>query len=305
MYSLTVIICTRNRAESLRITLDCLVLNAFQDFGVIVVDNGSEDNTRAVTQEFGNKLNLQYLFESAIGKGNALNRALSEGSLAPVIAILDDDMSPSCHWVAGVLAICDRYPDYDLFTGNTEIKWPDGLIPGWAKDIRIRSWMFSSVNYGQRHHILENGHWFSGNHFWFRSRVLSKIKRFENTWLTEPIFMLQLSEEGYRGISGPDAFAFHRIQQRLLEKRTALDRAAQVGRSFAKVRMRPDFLKTKQRRLFKMHPLIYRIYCMGNFAMWRIALLMISMQKDDDRRFVKMLLALERVSNYRELLNCQ
>ncbi|HAK80497.1 MAG TPA: hypothetical protein DCM71_27260, partial [Runella sp.] len=55
----TVIICTWNRSQLLETTLDSLahqIVSPEHDFEVIVVDNNSEDNTKAVVEKFSNKL---------------------------------------------------------------------------------------------------------------------------------------------------------------------------------------------------------------------------------------------------------
>jgi hypothetical protein len=63
----------------------------------------------------------------------------------------------------------------DIFTGNTYVIWPCDGVPHWAKKASLLGGMFSSVNIGNTDSPLEDGQWFSGNHFWFRSRVLMNI----------------------------------------------------------------------------------------------------------------------------------
>ena len=92
---ISVIICTRNRSESLRHTLQCLVLaeKASLHCEVVIVDNGSSDDTAQVAREFASQIPLHYLIELLPGKGRALNRALEDALLGKIVAILDDDMS--------------------------------------------------------------------------------------------------------------------------------------------------------------------------------------------------------------------
>ena len=100
----SVVICTRDRAASLAETLACLSrLDAGGiEFEVVVVDNGSRDDTVARIGDFRDRLRIRSLHEPEPGKSHALNRALAAGGLGDVIAFLDDDMSPHRDWLRGV-----------------------------------------------------------------------------------------------------------------------------------------------------------------------------------------------------------
>lgn len=304
---LSVIICTRNRADSLLVTLDCLAHNnrAGMDLEVAVVDNGSTDGTRAVVDSFGDRLPLRYLFEPTLGtfgKSHALNRAIASGGLGEIVAVIDDDISPQPDWLRGVISISNRWPDKDLFTGKTTIIWPTDQVPGWALQPLLHSWIFSAISYGDRDKPLAPGRWFPGGHFWFRSRVLAGERKFKDIWLTEPDFMLQLAEEGYQGVAGPDAVVGHRIQPRLLCQDVARDLAVQVGRCYAALRLKPFRSRVKQAVLFNKHPLWARLFCLANGLRWRCVYFLSRLHPYPDDRFVRSLVAMERFTTYDELL---
>jgi len=300
---LSVIICTRNRADSLLVTLDCLTHNdqAGLDLEVVVVDNGSTDATRAVVDSFGARLPLRYLFEPTLGtfgKSHALNCAIASGGLGEIVAVIDDDISPQPDWLRGVISISKRWPDKDLFTGKTTIIWPSDKVPGWALQPLLHSWIFSAISYGDRDKPLAPGRWFSGNHFWFRSRVLAMGRRFKDIWLTEPDFMLQLAEEGYQGIAGPDAMVGHRIQPRLLSQDVARELAVKVGRCYAALRLQPYRSRVKQSVLFRKHPVCAHLFCLANGMRWQCLLILSRLSSSTDAGFVRSLVALERVNTY-------
>ena len=81
---LSVIIPTRNRSNLLDKTLLSIANQFFPKdfFEVIVVDNGSTDNTKEVVEKHNNDLNLVYLYESNpglhVGRHAGLNIAKSE-----------------------------------------------------------------------------------------------------------------------------------------------------------------------------------------------------------------------------------
>ena len=107
---ISVVISTRNRANSLRQTLQLLAEadRSGIDTEVVVVDNGSSDNTKEIVESMVELLKIRYLFEAEPGKSHALNRALGEGGFGDIIAFLDDDMSPHKEWFKGVRAVTSR-----------------------------------------------------------------------------------------------------------------------------------------------------------------------------------------------------
>jgi glycosyltransferase involved in cell wall biosynthesis len=303
---ISVVVCTRNRAESLGLTLECLASANREGIcaEVIVVDNAGADRTREIAESFASRIPIRYLYEpktKEFGKCHALNCALDSGHLGEIIAILDDDMSPDPNWFRGAMALCNRWPDKDIFTGNTFIIWPSESVPAWAKKPSLQSWIFSSYRTGDADTPLREG-WYSGNHFWFRSRALASRKRFKDIWITEGDFQLDLVELGFEGVAGADAIAGHRIQPELLRREVVLERAKITGACMARLRVQPGRKKVKQARMFAEHPLAARMFCALNYLRWRALFFVSYFHPSDAGRFEHKLIALERMSAYREYL---
>lgn len=90
--SVSVVIATYNRATSLRRTLDSLAQQMYpmDQFEVILVDDGSTDNTSAVSQERF-PFALRYIYQ--INQGEHIARNLgAQHSLGEILAFLDDDI---------------------------------------------------------------------------------------------------------------------------------------------------------------------------------------------------------------------
>jgi len=306
-FDISVVICTRNRAESLRETLNCLV-NADRTalrIEAVVVDNGGADSTPEVVRSFEEFLPIRLLFEPRegnFGKSHALNRALDEGDLGKIIAILDDDMSPHREWFQGIAALSKRWPDKDLFTGRSYVIWPDSTPPAVAQSGTLRVWMYSIIDEGSQDKLMDNGRWFSGNHFWFRSRCLQSEIRFDDIWLTEPKFMLDLVERGYGAVSGPDAVVGHRVQEQLLLESVIRERATKVGRSNAEVRLRPYRQSVKHARFLNHHPLLGRLFCCAKLSQAALSSVRAKLHSNASDRFVATMIALEQLTYYLQLL---
>ncbi len=104
---LTVVICTQDRPDSLKQTLQWLAQNNIDHMrlDVLVIDNATEPTAREATDAMSAELSVRYLHEPRAGKRHALNRELEANHLAPIIAVIDDDMSPGSEWSREILDV--------------------------------------------------------------------------------------------------------------------------------------------------------------------------------------------------------
>jgi glycosyltransferase involved in cell wall biosynthesis len=302
-----VVICTRERPDSLRETLEGLA-NADRTglrVEIVVVDNGSSDSSSDVVRTFQDRLPMRLLFEphqGAYGKSHALNRVLDGGCTAEIVAVLDDDMTPHSDWFQGVAALASRWPNKDLFTGRSYVVWPPSTPPAFSRSGELATWMYSIIDNGEEDRPMGNGRWFSGNHFWFRSRCLASGVRFDDIWLTEPKFMLDLIEKGFEAISGGEAVVGHRIQERLLNAAVVRERAVKVGCSNAEVRLRPYRRTVKHALFLHRRPLMGRLFCVVKLVQSGFDWVRAKMHWSADHRFVATVIAIQRFTYQLHLL---
>lgn len=96
--SISVIIITLNRAESLKETLSSLTRQTRQPDEVIVVDNGSSDDTKRLVKGFRHELNINYVHETKRGIPEARNAGIRNAT-KDIIAFIDDDCVADKNWL--------------------------------------------------------------------------------------------------------------------------------------------------------------------------------------------------------------
>jgi len=128
--SVSVLICTYNRAGMLRETLAALralTMPADCDVEILVVDNNSTDDTALAVSEAASASDLPiiYLKETQQGKSFALNRGLTLAR-GDVIALTDDDVLPSQDWLSRIVQAF-REHDVTFVFGKVLPRW--GCVP--------------------------------------------------------------------------------------------------------------------------------------------------------------------------------
>ena len=88
MPAVTVIIPTFNREQFLKEAVDSVLSQTYDDFELIVVDDGSTDKTKKMLQDYGQR--LTYIFQENRGVSAARNRGIAEAK-GELISFLDSD----------------------------------------------------------------------------------------------------------------------------------------------------------------------------------------------------------------------
>jgi len=118
MPKLTVITSVYNVAEYLRESLDSVFNQSFQDFELILINDGSTDNTRTILLEYAKRKNVR-LLENRYNEGipTSRNRALL-AARGEYVAIHDGDDISLPHRFSAEVDFLDRSPEVGFMGGH-------------------------------------------------------------------------------------------------------------------------------------------------------------------------------------------
>ena len=146
----TVCIPTYNRKEKLKLTLQSLERQSYKDFEVIVVDDGSIDNTKNFISEYikNTPLNLRYIYKSNGGKHTALNIGIeSAGSKYFIILDSDDIFTDNClqYFFDKTIAIDSNEKFCGIICRCAEIKDDNAILIG--EKFPKENWITSYIDF--------------------------------------------------------------------------------------------------------------------------------------------------------------
>ena len=217
---ISIVLCTYNRSQSLRQTLECLATQQADgfDYEVVVVDNNSPDDTKAVVERcqplFGGR--LRYVFEGRQGKPYALNTGVA-AARGRVLALTDDDVCPDPRWLCR-LAEVFRTSNAECVFGKILPLWM-GARPAWLSAFFLPQ--LALLDYGdQAFLVTSDRHLFFGANVALTKKALARVGPFnvrlgnqggrmggeEDTDLFE-----RLLAAGARIAYAPEAVVYHKV----------------------------------------------------------------------------------------------
>ena len=112
---ITVVVCTRNRVESLELCLSSLLNLEYPNVEIIIIDNAPADySTKNFVKNFSSE--IIYISEPIQGLSWARNRAIKESS-GEIIAFTDDDVVVDKLWLNEITNVFLKEPDTMAVTG--------------------------------------------------------------------------------------------------------------------------------------------------------------------------------------------
>ncbi|MFM7261947.1 MAG: glycosyltransferase family 2 protein [bacterium] len=285
---ISIIICTRNRAESLRETLGSILRCAVtegESVEIVVVDNGSRDHTRAVVIELAGhasvahgRFELRYVVESALGQARARNRGMTEARGA-VFLWTDDDVRVPTSWIQEMTR--------PLLSGEADAVAGEVMIPphlaGLTRSTPLERWLFlvassCNINFAAPESMV-------GANMAFARTVLLHVPNFDVAlgpgpeslgFFDETLFCRRLRDAGLKlvGVPGAGAAVQHHFDPSRLEPKQLIDSCFRMGRSEAYCDRASGH--DKQVR----HPRLARLIAEMRFAAWRLRAVLLQRPTD-------------------------
>ena len=260
---LSVIICTRNRADEIVNCLPEVARQAreFMDVEVVVVDNGSTDNTKQVIAELSKSEDypFRYVFEPVAGLCQARNRGRTEAR-GKVLSYIDDDLIIEEGWIRHIREHFLRETTDCLggnvdvtLIGNEELDFPDDML-----------WFFGKRAFGREtreFHLPEHP---VGGNMSISTRVFDEVGGFDTNlklYGDETDFFRRASAKGFKMLYDPKVVVRQIIPANRLTKKELRSKSYNWGKGSATVWMlqTPGFFK----RLAKIIEYFFRAVYVG------------------------------------------
>ncbi|MEO1069014.1 MAG: glycosyltransferase family 2 protein [Cyanobacteria bacterium J06638_6] len=134
---ISAIICTHNRAGYLGAAIASVLEQTYPHYELIVVDNASTDDTRAVVEGYLPHPRITYIYEGNLGLSTARNRgaAIAQGE---ILAYLDDDAEACPDWLIALVTAFGHHPRAAIAGGYISLIWPPHRTPP--------SWLSSTLS---------------------------------------------------------------------------------------------------------------------------------------------------------------
>lgn len=242
----TVLVATRNRARRLAAMLAHLARQRVDGFTweIIIVDNGSSDDTEQVLAYAAPRLPLTVMREPVPGKNRALNRALPHAS-GRLLVFTDDDVEQDTSWLFELVAAARRWPACAIVGGVVLPAFPEGA-PEWMTAHPFARHAFARFQLDAEESQLPPEEIpFGGNlavqaralaHMRFDERIGPQGRHYASG--SEAGLLLRLVSRGERAVYAPRAIVRHMIEPHQLRFRWLFGRAFRLGRGQA--RLLPD-----------------------------------------------------------------
>lgn len=232
----TVVLCTRERPDSVVATLRGLTVMQYPLFEIVVVDNAPSSNAtkEVVLREFGSDSRVRYICEPRPGLSCARNRGIKE-AIGDIIAFTDDDVKVDPWWLDGIMRGFLAAPDVACVTGlvaTAEIENAAQLYfdlrAGWGNLLERKIFDLTENRDKSPLYPYAAGMFGTGANFAISGKVLNELGGFDEALGAgtpsaggeDLEIFISVILNGYRLVHEPSAIVshYHRSDVRELEK---------------------------------------------------------------------------------------
>jgi GT2 family glycosyltransferase len=186
---ITVVVCTRERPDALRLCVRSLLAQAYPRFRVLIVDNApTTDATAVVAKEAAGlgTVAVDYLVAPLPGLSHARNAAVAAAP-GEILAWIDDDETADEHWLAELARALADHPTADVVSGvivpaelETQAQIWFEEFGGHSKGRGFTPAVFSPATARQQSPLYPLPPFGTGANMLFRAGVIERIGGFDN-----------------------------------------------------------------------------------------------------------------------------
>lgn len=123
---ISVVIPLYNKEHSIRHTLEAVLEQTYQNFEIVVVNDGSTDNSVSEVEKV-NDQRIRIITQENAGVSAARNRGIEEAKY-DLIAFLDADDEWKPTYLETQMALVEKYPECNVFATNYEFRDTEGNV---------------------------------------------------------------------------------------------------------------------------------------------------------------------------------
>jgi glycosyltransferase involved in cell wall biosynthesis len=211
MPKVSIIIPTYNRAHTISSALDSLINQPVDDLEILVVDDGSTDNTRDVLSDYPQ---VHYVFQQNAGVSRARNTGLKLCS-GETIAFLDSDDIVFPNKFSHQLSLLDQDPTLDIVYSGWQILAEDGRT--------VQTEYHPLPNEDPLTKMVEDGYFFPIHSALMRRHCYERVGGFDESLpaFEDPDFWIRMALAGFKFGSSPDLVCQYRMTAGSLGKNIA------------------------------------------------------------------------------------
>ena len=150
---ISAVVCTLNRAAYLAKAVESLVTQTCpkEYYDIIVVDNGSTDNTREVVEQFSQCARIRYIYEPIKGLCQARNTGWRAAG-GQYVAYLDDDAIACPHWLENIMEAFETVKPAPASVGGRVVPIWESERPAWLTERMLAA--YAIVDWGNHARFL-------------------------------------------------------------------------------------------------------------------------------------------------------